>query len=263
MDWFTQMIPKIIHYCWFGHGQQPQIVKQCISSWKAILPNFKFVLWDENSFDVNSSPFTKIAYENKKWAFVSDYVRLYALKKYGGVYLDTDVEVLKDFSCFLKTNSYLSSFQEGGFLSTCFFACEPNHPFINAILQHYDSKKWQSVDLLIMNPIIFTKIAIEKFDLNNANDSFFNDIFSIYPLSFFTPARKSIFGKGMKKFDRRKYLLSKKNTYVIHHELGSWSQNSLIKKIIVGSLRIILPYRIYNRIKKKRARKLINGYALR
>ena len=256
------MIPKIIHYCWFGKGEQPEIVRACIASWKKFCPDYKFILWNEENFDVNSTVFTRIAYENKKWAFVSDYVRLFALQQYGGVYLDVDVEIVKDFSSFLLTEKYLSSFQEGGFLSTCFFACQPNHPFVNALLEHYQNKKWIQDNYMIMNPIIFTKIALERFNLDNSKNVFINDLFSIYPSIFFTPPRKSIFGKGMKRFKKNKYHLSKNNTYVIHHELGSWAKKNVLYKIIVGSMRCLLPYQIYDNIKKIRAKKLIDDYEL-
>ena len=89
------MIPKIIHYIWFGGKPFPDKIIKCIDSWKKYLPEYEFRLWNEESFDVNSSIFTKQAYENKKWAFVSDYVRVYALYNYGGWYLDTDIEILK------------------------------------------------------------------------------------------------------------------------------------------------------------------------
>lgn len=86
-------IPKIIHYCWFSGDKYPPLINRCIKSWKKYLPDYEFHLWDANSFDFNSVPFVKEAYENRQWAFVSDYIRLYALYNFGGVYLDSDVKV--------------------------------------------------------------------------------------------------------------------------------------------------------------------------
>ena len=90
------MIPKIIHYCWFGGNPLPMDVKKCIESWKEKCPDYEIKCWDESNFDVNAHPFTKAAYEAKAWAFVSDYARLRVVYDNGGIYLDTDVELLKN-----------------------------------------------------------------------------------------------------------------------------------------------------------------------
>ena len=100
------MIPKIIHYCWFGHGEMPDLAQKCIASWHKYMPDWDFKLWNEDVFDVSIVPYTKEAYEAKKFAFVSDYVRLWALFKEGGLYLDTDVEVFKSFDDLLKYNAF-------------------------------------------------------------------------------------------------------------------------------------------------------------
>ncbi|WP_372753017.1 glycosyltransferase family 32 protein [Mariniflexile sp.] len=91
------MIPKIIHYCWFGGAEKSPFIKQCIATWEKFLPDFEISCWSERDFDLDSVPFVKQAYQAKKWAFVADYVRFYALYKEGGLYMDTDVKVLKPF----------------------------------------------------------------------------------------------------------------------------------------------------------------------
>ena len=96
------MIPKIIHYIWFGGKPLPEKVEYCIESWKKWLPEYKFVLWNEESFDVNAYEFTRDAYAHRKFAFVSDFVRIFALATQGGVYLDTDIEIIKPLDVFLK-----------------------------------------------------------------------------------------------------------------------------------------------------------------
>jgi mannosyltransferase OCH1-like enzyme len=90
-----QKIPKILHYCWFGGNQLPDIVQRCMESWKKYCPDYEIIKWDESNFDINCCDYVKEAYEAKKWAFVSDYCRFYILNKYGGIYLDTDVELIK------------------------------------------------------------------------------------------------------------------------------------------------------------------------
>lgn len=101
------MIPKVIHYCWFGGKPIPNDVKKCINSWKKKCPDYEIKCWNESNFDVNAHPFTKAAYEAKAWAFVSDYARLKVVYDHGGIYLDTDVELLKNLDFLLKYDFYI------------------------------------------------------------------------------------------------------------------------------------------------------------
>ena len=100
------MIPKTIHYCWFGKSEMPELAKKCIASWHKYMPEYEYKLWNEDNFDVYSVPYTKEAYDVKKYAFVSDYVRLYALNKEGGIYLDVDFEVFKSFEDLLHWDAF-------------------------------------------------------------------------------------------------------------------------------------------------------------
>ena len=95
------MIPKTIHYCWFGRNKKSPLIEMCIDSWKKYCPNYGIKEWNEDNFDINQCQFVKEAYATKKWAFVSDYARLYILKEHGGIYMDTDVEVIKPLDRFL------------------------------------------------------------------------------------------------------------------------------------------------------------------
>ena len=104
------MIPKILHYVWLGHGEQSETIKHCIKSWEKYLPDFKIMLWNENTYDINKAPkFVQTAYNAGKWAFASDYVRLWALHEYGGIYLDTDTEVRKPLDRFLNHNLFIGT----------------------------------------------------------------------------------------------------------------------------------------------------------
>ena len=104
------MIPKIIHYCWFGRGKMPELAEHCLASWRKFLPDYELKLWNEDSFDVNRLRFTRQAYERRKFAFVTDYVRLYALKSFGGIYMDTDVEVLRSLDDLLGLPGFIIPF---------------------------------------------------------------------------------------------------------------------------------------------------------
>lgn len=138
------MIPKIIHYIWFGGKPFPSKVQKCIDSWKKYLPEYKFMLWNEQTFDVNAVEFTKQAYANKKWAFVSDYVRVHALYKYGGWYLDTDIEILKPIESFEGHRVVLGTDHDGAL--TALMASEQGHPYWKEILDLYGDMKFVNED---------------------------------------------------------------------------------------------------------------------
>ena len=101
------MIPKIIHYCWFGGNPLPELAMKCIESWRTYFPDYEIKEWNEDNFDVNIIPYTKEAYENKKYAFVSDYARFWILYNHGGIYFDTDVEVIKKMDDIIEKGSFM------------------------------------------------------------------------------------------------------------------------------------------------------------
>jgi len=112
-------IPKVIHYCWFSGEDVPLNLQNCIDTWREVMPDYRLRLWDQNSFDFDSVPFVKEAFELKKWAFVADYIRLFALFQEGGIYLDSDVRVFKRFDNFLKYNFFTShEIHPGNFTDT-------------------------------------------------------------------------------------------------------------------------------------------------
>lgn len=100
------MIPKRIHYCWFGRGEKPGLVRKCIASWKKYCPDYEIIEWNEENFDINMNGYTKMCYENKQWAFLSDYVRLWTVYQNGGLYFDTDVELVKKPDFLLKNTAF-------------------------------------------------------------------------------------------------------------------------------------------------------------
>ena len=133
-------IPKVIHFCWFGGAEYPDLIKNCMASWEKYLPEYEIVKWSEENFDVNCNQYVKEAYENKKWAFITDYVRLYALYNYGGVYLDSDVEVLKPIDEFLDNEAF-SGFESRDTVPTAIMASVKGQRFMGELLHDYDNRK--------------------------------------------------------------------------------------------------------------------------
>lgn len=135
------MIPKVIHYCWFGRQVKPQLVIDYIEVWHRVLSDYEIKEWNEDNFNVDSLPYTAQAYKAKKYAFVSDVCRMYALLE-GGIYLDTDVRVLRTFDNFLKNKSFIG-IEARNRLGTAVIGAEPNTPWIKDFLQEYNSIPFQ------------------------------------------------------------------------------------------------------------------------
>ncbi len=132
-----QQIPKIIHYVWFGKGEKSKLTHSCIESWKKHLPDYEIIEWNEDNFDVNMMQYTKEAYDKKKYAYVSDVVRLYVLYQYGGIYLDTDVEVIKTFNSLLSYKSFMG-FESNQQLSTAIIGTQKNVFWLKELLELYE-----------------------------------------------------------------------------------------------------------------------------
>lgn len=153
------MIPKIIHYCWLSNDPFPEVIRQCINSWRKYLPDYQIKLWNMNSLDYNAIPFTRDALAHKKWAFVSDYVRLYALYHEGGIYLDSDVRAFGKLDALLK-NDFFSGLEMRDkehtqiYLEAAIMGSVPGHPFIKTCLDLYDKRSFiQDDGTLDLTPI--------------------------------------------------------------------------------------------------------------
>lgn len=208
-------IPKIIHYCWFGRGEKPESVKKCIDSWKKYCSDYEFKEWNEDNFDINSNEYVKQAYESRKFAFVTDYVRLYAIYTEGGVYMDTDVEVLKPIDEFLEHKAF-SSFENNNMLTTGFMAAEKGNEWIKDLLTIYENLKFIKEDGnmdLTTNVVRITNLTHEKYGLKleSSYQELRNGLITIYPHEYFSP----------KDWSTGEIHLTD-NTYTIHHFSGSW-----------------------------------------
>lgn len=160
------MIPKIIHFCWFGGGTYNKLIEYCMDSWTKNLPDYEIIKWDESRFDVLSVPFVKSAYENKKWAFVSDYVRAYALYHHGGIYLDTDVEIKLPLEPFLAHRAF-SGFEKTFLPFTAVWGAEKNHPWPKCVLEYYHGQEEFS---LKTNTQIVSELLTEKYTVDIMNN---------------------------------------------------------------------------------------------
>lgn len=219
------MIPKIVHYCWFGAKDKPEIVKKCIASWKEKLPDYQIIEWNESNFDFNSSNYALEAYKEGKFAFVSDVVRVKVLYEYGGIYLDTDVEVFKSFDKILNTDNCLFGFEEKNYIGTSFIATVPKHKLILELLSKYKNTSFYDKDGSInqtTNVIMLTEILCNKGLNRNGKFQIIDGDITIYPQEYFSP------------YD---YIncVSKatEETYCMHHFYVSWmSKSTRIKKIL-------------------------------
>ena len=166
----TRSIPKIIHYCWFGKKPIPQQFQDYIASWKRYCPDWELRLWNEENFDINSHPFVKSAYDQKKYAYVSDYVRALVLYEYGGVYFDTDVEVKRPIDIFCQHQAF-SGFEKVGLpFSSAIWGAIPNHSLSKKVLSYYQSKTVYNSATELPNTVWIAELLKEQFSIDCEKD---------------------------------------------------------------------------------------------
>lgn len=134
------MIPKIIHYCWFGKNPKNEIIEKCINSWKKYCGDWQIIEWNEDNYDISKIPYVEEAYESKKWAFVADVVRLEVVNKYGGIYLDTDVELLENIDFLLKNEAFYFFESDRNIATGLGFGACPHHKSISCLLSFYNDR---------------------------------------------------------------------------------------------------------------------------
>jgi hypothetical protein len=208
------MIPKIIHYCWFGGKPLTDLAQKCIRSWEKHCPDYIFMIWDETNFNVNSTQFTAQIANIKKWGFIVDYIRVWAVYHFGGIYLDTDVELIKSLDDLLNLNICFAGFEDMEYINPgSIFAGEKGCIVSKEIMEYYSEyniyRKNKKLDL-IPSPKIYTKLLL-KYGLIMNNQYQKLELFTAYPTDYFSP--KSIFDDSIEITT---------NTYSIHHYEGSW-----------------------------------------
>lgn len=176
------MIPREIHYIWFGGKRMPPSVEKTIASWKSVLPGYRITCWNEDNFDVRQHPWMESMYREGKFAFASDWARLFILQQNGGIYLDTDVEIRKSFDPFLAHETFWG-FEYDCYLATCMIGSVPGHPLLGNILAAYDS-----MTNAVVNNTVVTRYFLEKvegFRLDNTQQSFAEGV-EVYPKEYFS-----------------------------------------------------------------------------
>ncbi|MGX1193670.1 glycosyltransferase family 32 protein [Metabacillus sp. SLBN-84] len=210
----TVFIPRLIHYCWFGKKEKPGIVRKCIQSWKKNLIGYEIKEWNEETFDIQANLYVKEAYEAGKYAFVSDYVRVFALYHHGGIYLDTDVEVIKPFDEKMLSHTSFWGFEQENFIATSTIGAVRGNQFIKEFLDSYENKlflkKDGSYDSLT-NVAAVTELLKRKSLLLNGEFQIIEDIGAFYPQTYFSP---------YDYINSRKFITG--NTYTIHYFYKSW-----------------------------------------
>lgn len=178
------MIPKTIHYVWVGHNPKSKIIQECIATWKKNLPDFKFVEWNEDTFDMHENKYIEQAYQAKKWAFVSDYIRAKAIYEQGGIYLDTDVRVVSDLTPLLNDRAFIG-FENNDYLSAAIFGAEKDHPFMQDILDYYKDRNFEydvNNQMAGVNSVSVTDMLIDKYGLKIGNkEQMLKEGIHVYP----------------------------------------------------------------------------------
>ena len=166
------MIPKTIHYCWFSGEKPNRFTRNCIKSWKQAMPDYEIKCWDANSFDFNSVPFVKEAFEAKKWAFVADYIRIYALYTEGGIYLDSDVKTFKPFDVFLTNQFFIGTeppINNKVVVEAAIMGAEPFHPYLKDCLDYYGKLHFIKGDMTMLCPGIMSRV-MEKYGYKHIDE---------------------------------------------------------------------------------------------
>ena len=209
------MIPKKIHYCWFGRGEKPKLARRCIASWKKFCPDYEIIEWNEDNFDINTNAYTKMCYEQKRYAFLTDYLRLLIIQVLGGVYFDTVVEVVKPLDDLLDCGAFFG-FETDRYVNTGEgFGAEAGHPVVRQMLKEYEPLL-DGIHGTVGCPHLNTD-ALLKFGLEqNGRLQNLGDV-TVYPADYFNP------------YDDPTGILTKtENTYSIHWYGKSWMDKGTV-----------------------------------
>lgn len=215
------MIPKRIHYCWFGRNEKPKLAVKCINSWRKYCPDYEIVEWNEDNFDINLNEYTKMCYKQKKYAFLSDYLRLLIVEKYGGIYFDTDVEVISSFDDLLDNEAFFG-FENDEYVNTGVgFGAEPENEIVRQMICEYE----QLIDGThgtIGCPILNTEALVRQGMIRNGKMQNIKGAV-IYPIDYFNPYN-----------DATGVLKKTNNSHSIHWYAKSWMSKGIILRSVIS-----------------------------
>lgn len=221
------MIPKIIHYCWLSDDPYPPLINYCLKSWKKILSDYEIICWDRKRFNIASVPWVDEAYHMKKYAFSADYIRFHALYYYGGIYLDSDVEMLKTFNDLLYNKSFIGYENVSGLLEPAIIGAEKELPWCKKMMDFYANKHFSSSTIQIA-PAIINELFISEFldfpeSPVNTPTLINNGGILLCPPEYFSPIVDDK-DKNYNKHDKDSVSNFRKNPniYCIHRFNGSW-----------------------------------------
>ena len=218
-----EMIPKKIHYCWLGGNPLPPLAEMCLASWKKYCPDYEIILWNEENYDFTKHPYMKQALEAKKWGFVPDYARLDIIYQHGGIYLDTDVEIVKNIDELLKNDFYAGFESEGVVALGLGFGAVPGHPLLKEMMEDYDNYSFVNADgslNQLPSPQIQTKL-LQKYGLqcDSSRLQVLPGNLTIYPENFFAPRNAARVPEALPE------------SYSVHHYMASWCDDQISRKI--------------------------------
>lgn len=211
------MIPKKIHYVWVGGKPKPSKILKCMKTWRR-LKGYEIIEWNESNFDIDSHPFVRAAYDAKKWAYVSDYIRAWAIYHQGGVYFDTDILVLQPLDELLNNRAFVG-YERSDYPFTAVFGAEKGHPLIKKILDYYDQLEVYQFDFENNNTISVSNILINDYQCQLGNvEQVLDDDIHVYPDYFLcNPSLQS---------------------YTVHVFMGSWLNKSKFRAWLHDFLRM-------------------------
>ena len=247
------MIPKIIHLCWISGDKYPELVRHCISTWKKYNPDYEIMLWNADSFDFDSVPWTREALEAGKYAFIADYIRLYAVYNYGGIYLDSDVEVLKPFDPMLDKPYFVSNEVADTHIELASFGAEKGTQWVKDALDYYRDRHFFREDGSIDNavqPKVIWKYLNDRYEFVRVDRP--EDIvrdpgkICILPCEWFCAHRDT-------PEEGRSYVVTE-NTVSVHHFSNSWVDTEFPGGLL---------HRVYYKITGKDWRRDYNWFKIR
>lgn len=253
----SKNIPKYLHYCWFGKKQMPEIVKKCMESWKTFCVDFEIIRWDESNFDIYANEYVKLAYKNEKFAFVADYVRLWVLFHFGGVYVDTDVELLKNIEGFLSLNAF-AGLEGYNRISAGIIGAQKGNLWIKNILDFYNENIDNFIDIKnpsikqisIVDVITYVSEKLHGFSPGNNYQILSNGV-HIFPMEYFYPIAP----------DRKENFFTDR-TYSIHHYTGTWLKKTQTLKIGIKRLLNIEKRKFFWYLQSYKREKLFKNFRL-